>query len=229
MTRSPRRPSRGSFKDPGDDDDKVESRQGEAGSRLRDSSSSKQSLIERFNQWLAAKRADAAIEPTRIDFSKRLIALGIDFGAGFILQLIVSLIPVLNMFIKGTLVIVLFLFVRDKLFGGRGIGKNFMGLRVVDIRTGEAPSLKQILIRNATYLGPVILVELVSRILQVIPVPALNTIISQALGLVCTVYELVILPLEIYRTYSREDSMRLGDELAGTCVTEADMSFSNQD
>lgn len=135
MTRSPRRPSRGSFRDPGDEDDKVDSRQGKAGSQLRDSSPSKQSLIERFNQWLAAKRADAVIEPTRIEFSKRLIALGIDFGAGFLLEIIVSPIPVLNMFIRGTLVIVLFLFLRDILFGGRGIGKNFMGLRVIDIRT----------------------------------------------------------------------------------------------
>ena len=228
MTRSPRRPARGSFRDQPDDDDE-ESSPSSRRPKLRQTSSGSglPGLLANFNNWLAGRRQNAVVEPQHIEFSKRLIALGIDFGAGFVVSMFVLLIPLVNMFLSQTLVIVLFLFGRDMLFAGRGIGKNFMGLKVVDIYSGNAPSPKQIIVRNATYLGPIILMQLISQILQLIPAPQVTTVIAQVCTLLFTLYELVILSVEIYRSYQREDSMRLGDELAGTCLAEADMNFSN--
>lgn len=228
MTRSPRRPSRGSYPNPDDDDaPEVPSR-----SRLRNTDLDRenrggQGLLEKLKSGATINWEETAVEPNKIEFSKRLVATGIDFGVGFLLQLILDLIPLVNKVFSGTLVIVLFLLCRDMLFQGRGIGKNFMGLRVVDIHSGEGPSIKQVLVRNLIYLGPLLLMEIVSRLLQLIPIPTLTAAAGSIFNLLCTLYELVILSVEVYRTYARDDSMRLGDELAGTYVIEADMNFGN--
>ncbi len=180
-----------------------------------------------FNQSLAENRAHAEFEPERIEPGRRVIALGIDFGIGFLLSLMVMVTPFVNHFFSGTLVIVLFLIVRDYFFEGRGFGKNLMGFKVVDIFSGNQPSLKQALMRNIVYLGPLLLLQIFALILALIPAPTVTTVINKLLNALATLYVLVILPIESYRSYEREDSMRLGDEVAGTCLANSDMSFSN--
>ncbi len=180
-----------------------------------------------FNQGLAEKRAHAEFEPEKIEPGRRVIALGIDFGIGFVLSLMVMVTPLVNHFFSGTLVIVLFLIVRDYFFEGRGFGKNLMGFKVVDIFSGNQPSFKQALTRNLVYLGPLLLLQIFALILALIPVPTVTTVINKVLNGLAGLYVLVILPIESYRSYEREDSMRLGDEVAGTCLANSEMSFSN--
>jgi len=53
-------------------------------------------------------------------------------------------------------------FVRDGLFGGRGIGKRWIGLRIIDVSTGEGCSFFRSLLRQATLGLPLVnLAELV--------------------------------------------------------------------
>lgn len=200
--------------------------------RSRTSQSAGGSLMARFNQRAAANREAASIEPVRIEFGSRLIALGIDFFAGYLISFIIMPIPFVGRLFDYSLVIIVFLLVRDFLFEGRGIGKNLMGLRVVDMATGGAPSFRQALDRNLIYLGPLFALRLLALILQALPINQIinyniTNAIGQVINLIIGLYVLVILPIEIYRIYQREDSMRLGDEWAGTCLVKAGMDFSN--
>ena len=195
-------------------------------------SAPKSSLMARFNERAAANRETASIEPERIEFGSRLIALGIDFFAGYMISFIIMPIPFVGRLFDYSLVIIVFLLVRDYLFEGRGVGKNLMGLRVVDMATGGAPSFRQALDRNLIYLGPLFALRLLALTLQALPINQIvnyniTNAIGQIINLIIGLYVLVILPIEIYRIYQREDSMRLGDEWAGTCLIKAGMDFSN--
>ncbi len=198
-------------------------------------------LWHAFNQSLEEKRADAVFEPEHIEPGRRLTALGIDFGIGFFVSMFIMLLPVVNIFLTSQMIIMLYLIFRDYFFEGRGVGKNLMGIQVVDIYSGNSPSLRQVIERNAIYLGPLLicqvlallvnlLLPLLTHILPVQAIAPLTTTVS-AIGniivAIATLYLFVILPLESYRCYDREDSMRLGDEIAGTCLANSDMSFSN--
>jgi hypothetical protein len=220
----PPRPSSGSGRDP---------RNSEKRSPLE--------LWHAFNQSLEEKRADAVFEPERIEPGRRVTALGIDFGVGFLASMFIMLLPVVNMFLTSKMIIMIYLIFRDYFFEGRGIGKNLMGIQVVDIYSGNSPSLRQAVERNIIYLGPLLLCEVLALLANLIlplfahilPVQAIGPLNStvNAIGniivAISTLYLFVILPLESYRSYDREDSMRLGDEIAGTCLANTDMSFSN--
>ncbi len=184
-------------------------------------------LIANINAVIDQKRQNAAFDPPKIEPGRRLIALGIDFGVAYVIFLVLSCVPFLNRFLTLSLVIPVVMCLRDYLFGGRGFGKNAMGLRVVDLSTGESPSLMQVLTRNAIYLGPIIFEEFTFNVLHLLPFHDVLVWIKGALGLIVQLYVLVIVPIEIYRSLQREDSMRLGDALAGTCIVEADMNFSS--
>lgn len=184
-------------------------------------------LLGPLNAIIEQKRQDAVVEPPKIEPGRRLIALGIDFGVAYIIFLVLSCVPLLNHFLTLALVIPVVMCVRDYFFGGRGFGKNAMGLKVVDLATGEGPGLIQVLTRNAIYLGPIIFEEFTFTIFHLLPFNEVFVWIKTALGILVQVYVLVIVPIEIYRSLQREDSMRLGDALAGTCIVEADMNFSS--
>jgi len=168
----------------------------------------------------------AVVEPEHVEPGRRLMALGIDFGAAFLVSMVVMMIPLVNRVLDQNLVMLCLMCVRDYFYSGRGLGKNIMGLKVVDIFTGQAPNIKAVLVRNLVYLGPLLFLEALHRVLQIIPVPMLTTLIGQIANIIATLYVLVILPLECYRSYQREDSMRLGDEIAGTCLLESETDFS---
>lgn len=184
------------------------------------------SKLQQFQEWLAARRALAVVEPETIEPGRRIMALGIDFGGAFLASIIIMMIPLVNRVLDSNLILLLLMCVRDYFYGGRGLGKNIMGLKVVDIFTGQAPSLKQVLVRNLVYLGPLVFLEALHLVLNLIPAPGLTGLIGQVCVLLTTLYVLVILPLECYRSYQREDSMRLGDEIAGTCLLESETDFS---
>ncbi len=179
-----------------------------------------------FQAWADERRSHAVVEPEHIEAGRRGMALGIDFGAAFFVSMIVMMIPFVNRAVDANFVMLTMMCVRDYFYGGRGLGKNLMGLRVVDIFNGQGPSFKAVLIRNAVYIGPLLLLETLNLTLRFIPLPQLTTIVSQLANPLAGLYLLVILPVECYRSYRREDSMRLGDELAGTCVLEADTDFT---
>lgn len=141
----------------------------------------------------------------------------------------VTFIPILNrvLFLNGLLsqqLVLLVLFMcRDYFFCGRGIGKNLMGLQVVS-RESEMPiSIRQSLLRNLTLTAPILLLELTSRM----PSSLMPVVVRDIFNIVEAVYAIIVLPLESYRAYSREDSLRLGDVLAYTQLVVSQSSFDN--
>jgi hypothetical protein len=168
-----------------------------------------------------------AVDPAQVDIGKRLVAVLIDVFAGYLLGMFVNCIPFINMYIHDQLVMVVFLIVRDSLFGGRGVGKNLMGLQVVDIKTGEACSLIQSIKRNAIIFGPYMVLYFSNLALHIFPNELVSTVVTNALQGVGAVYTLGVIPYECYRVYSRVDGLRWGDQFAGTATIPADMDFSN--
>lgn len=184
-------------------------------------------LISSIDATADANLAQSVVEPQKIEPGRRLIALGIDFGAAYLVFLGVALIPFLNHYFSAQLVIPVVMCVRDYLFNGRGVGKNLMGLRVVDMASGLAPSIFQVIKRNAIYLGPLVLLEALFTILHILPFQSFFQPLKTALNFIGSAYTLVILPIEVWRSLQREDSLRLGDALAGTCIVDSPMSFED--
>lgn len=169
---------------------------------------------------------ETLIKPVRVDFGRRLVAALIDVFAAYLLGVVVSFIPFVNIFLHLQLTMVVFLIVRDYFFGGRGIGKNLMGLQVVDVMTGEPATFMQSVKRNLVIFGPTLVLYLAISITKVAPVPWLSEFVRNAIELAGTIYTAVVVPYEAYRTYARADGLRLGDLLAGTAVVESNMDFS---
>lgn len=167
-------------------------------------------------------------QPERqVAMDKRLVAGLIDVVAGYLVNLVVNCIPFVNMFLHDQLVLLMFLLVRDFLFNGRGVGKNLMGLQVIDVRTGAPVSLIQSIKRNITLYGPILLLFVVNQILKFIPDEGIKSIIQNVIVGAGTIYFIIAIPAEIYRVYTRPDGRRYGDEFAGTATVYADMDFSN--
>jgi uncharacterized RDD family membrane protein YckC len=161
------------------------------------------------------------------ELRKRAVAFLFDVIACYAIAVCVMLIPFVSKFLNVNLVLSLLLLVRDFFFDGRGVGKNLMGLQVVDATTGAPCSLKQSLIRNAILFCPYVLFQLLTMIVKCIPSAAFIDAITNVLNLIGAVYVTIVIPLEVYRVYSRDDGLRLGDQFAGTELVEADMNFSN--
>ncbi len=180
---------------------------------------------------------DLAVEPVKIDPGKRLVSLIIDSGVAYGLGIAVSFIPLMKEILGTHLIFIFYLVIRDALFQGRGVGKNLMGLQVVDLKTGRPANLITSVKRNIVIFGPTLLVSVVSTVLRVIPtgvvdqyVPGFSTLVNQSaftvIQVIGTVYTLIVIPYEIYRAYTRDDGMRWGDQFAGTTIVEAPMDFS---
>ena len=167
-----------------------------------------------------------AITPQHIDTGKRIVALIIDFVACYFVGIITAMIPFVNKFVTVHAAMIVFWLAKDFLFAGHGIGKNLMGLRVVDMATGESPTLVQSAIRNVILIAPFTVLEILNFTLSLLSFNWINNLVMPIINIGGTLYVIIILPLEAYRAYSREDSMRKGDELAGTCIVEAPMDFS---
>lgn len=184
-------------------------------------------------QWQPPDRSpdkapnEPAITPKRIDIQKRFVALIIDVVVSYFAGIIVSFIPVVNSFLPVYATMILYLLCRDFLFEGRGVGKNLMGIQVVDIATGTPCSLVQSVQRNVILLAPYIVLQAVSIVLRFIPISWLNQAVMNLINVVGMFYVGIVIPLEGYRAYSRIDGQRIGDEIAGTTLVEAPMSFAH--
>jgi hypothetical protein len=150
-----------------------------------------------------------------------LIDLVIIYILSSLLSVVVSIIPLLpNLLPQPIILVVLFMF-RDYFFGGRGIGKNLMGLQVVDSHSGKAVTLRQSFLRNIILTAPLIVMD----VSGMVPGMILPSFIRELLNILETLYSIVFLPLESYRAFSREDSLRLGDQLAQTKIIQTQTSF----
>lgn len=161
------------------------------------------------------------------EMNQRFVAFLIDVVVGYILNLIVSCVPFVNMFLHDLIVMVSYLLVKDFLFNGRGVGKNLMGLQVVDVRTGAPASLLQSIQRNIVIYAPYILLYLTNLVIKFIPDENIKSIAQSVVLGIGAVYIIIALPYEAYRLYTRPDGIRWGDQLAGTTTVPADMDFSN--
>lgn len=167
------------------------------------------------------------VEGKKPDPNKRIVALLFDFAAAYLVGVIVAMIPFVNRFIPLQIVLVAVLLSRDHLFGGRGFGKNLMGLRVVDANTGETPTIVQSILRNIVLMAPFVVLQTIPLLLKFSPFGWFNEAVMSLINIVGMLYVAIVLPLESYRAYSREDGLRFGDELAGTTIVDSTMDFSN--
>ncbi len=180
---------------------------------------------------IRAERTYQVVKPVYVDPKKRGIAIVFDFIACYVLGAMIGVvfafIPLSVHFFNSQILAVCFLLARDSLFQGRGIGKNLMGLQVVDVATGEPASLKQSAIRNIVLLAPFLVSQVAVMVMHLLPIPQIANGILSIVNIVCTLYVLIVIPLESWRAYKRDDSLRIGDEIAGTTIIEAPMDFSS--
>jgi uncharacterized RDD family membrane protein YckC len=172
--------------------------------------------------------------PKTSEFNKRCVALLLDVGVAYFAGILVSFLfgvicapfPMVSKAVSLPTLMVLYLLIRDFLFSGRGVGKNLVGLQVVDTRFKRPANLRQSVVRNMTWLLPFVIRALVQILGLVIPIVWINRMIFDAVNILGAVYCIVMLPTEAYRAYNRADGLRLGDEMAGTQVVESQMDFS---
>ncbi|MBY0358080.1 MAG: RDD family protein [Candidatus Obscuribacterales bacterium] len=166
-----------------------------------------------------------AVTPTRIAMDKRFVALLIDVAVGWIIGLVVNFIPFVSIFIQAQTTMVFYLLIKDGLYGGRGVGKNLMGLQVVDIKTGQGANIGQSIKRNLVLFGPTLLLYFISTILKIIPNETINTLVMSTVDTIGGIYILLAIPYETYRAYSRPDGQRWGDHFAGSTIVESSTDF----
>lgn len=167
-----------------------------------------------------------SVDPSQVDIGKRLVAALIDIAAGYLIGLVFNVIPFINIYFNAQVIMLLYLICRDALFNGRGIGKNLMGLQVVDMKTGQPATLIQSVKRNMVLYGPPLVLYLLMPFVAMIPDETLNSIADNAIKGFGGLYAFIVIPYEAYRAYSRTDGLRWGDDLAGTAIVLADMDFS---
>lgn len=114
---------------------------------------------------------------------------------------------------------------RDFFFEGRGIGKNFLGLQVIDAKTGASPTLKQSVARNFLFVGPYLTYQLAVLILFLIPFPHGDSTLL-TIKYIAQAWAILLLPIEGYLMH-KSDGRRLADRLSGTKVIFRAHDFSN--
>ncbi len=182
-----------------------------------------ESLAAEPGQLLVTQRA----QPGR----RFIAAWAYDYLACFWLSL--SVLGVLNMICGSALtqrvpllvVTIMIYLTRDFFFEGRGVGKNFLGLQVLDVKSGRPASLLQSLIRNFVLLGPFLIYQLAVAIGFFLPV-TIGASMVYAVKCAALIYAAILLPLEGYRMHIG-NGLRIADKLAGTVVVVQTPSFRN--
>jgi hypothetical protein len=191
-----------------------------------------QTRLSKWSQNVSGSNVSRQEQPSgepveKIEIGRRCVALIFDCIACYVIGLILQVVPFLVHFVTLSMTWALLLLVRDWFFEGRGIGKNLMGLQVIDIRTGAPCSLRQSIMRNIVILGPFAVLQVISIILPFVPIAWLTEGIKGMINAVGMVYLAIMMPVECYRAYSRDDGLRFGDQFAGTAIVDAAMDFSN--
>lgn len=122
-------------------------------------------------------------------------------------------------------VTVLIFLTRDYFFEGRGVGKNFLGLQVLDAATGRPPSLKQSIIRNFVILGPYLVYQLAVLVAYLFPIPNIEFVVM-AVKYEALACGMTLLLIEGYLMHSG-NGLRLADRITGTIVVRSKPSFRN--
>lgn len=164
---------------------------------------------------------------TRIAPNERLVAFGIDFIICYFFGVLTTLIPFVNHWLQLPTAVMLAFLLRDYIFDGRGIGKNLFGLQVVDANSKKPAKLSQSIVRNIVLVVPFLLSGSVNFLVQAHIIPILDSTVRNLLYFVSMFYLIIVLPLESYRTYTRSNSLRIGDKLAGTMVIQSATDFSH--
>jgi len=110
----------------------------------------------------------------------------------------------------------LFMLARDFPFEGRGFGKNLLGLRTVDARTGAKPSFYQSIIRNSVLLGPFLLYQVFLGLHKTVWAGQTTDLLMLVKG-ICLLAGSLLLILEGLSLH-RGRGLRIADKLAGTKV-----------
>jgi len=160
-----------------------------------------------------------------------IAAWAYDFLACFWLSIIV--VGVLNCIFGNALlqhvpllvVTMLIFLTRDFFFEGRGVGKNFLHLQVLDIKTGKPASLMQSIIRNFLIVGPYLLYQLAVLIDFLVPVSGGQFVVF-AIKNIGFLWAALLLPIEGYFMHTG-NGLRLADRLAGTAVVIQNSDFRN--
>jgi hypothetical protein len=194
----------------------------------------------------------AAPQPVKIDAKRRIVALFVDVLVCYLAAMVVcwiqamvaAFVPFVRNFLSLQLVMGVVFLSRDFFFEGRGFGKNLMGFQVVDAQTGVPASLFQSFLRNLILIAPLVAAGVIAqtptgwqlgsestydgvkRVATAHPV-ASNFGFMQVVNIIGSLYVLIVFPMEAYRAFGRDDSLRKGDELAGTIIIEAPTDFSH--
>ncbi|MCC7528513.1 MAG: RDD family protein [Candidatus Melainabacteria bacterium] len=140
-------------------------------------------------------------------------ALSYIFGAA-IIEKVPLMVPALLLFLT-----------RDYYFEGRGIGKNFLGLQVIDTKTGGSPTMLQSVIRNFPFVGPYLIYQLAVLIFFLVPMPHSEPVLL-IVKYIAQAWAILLLPIEGYLMH-RGNGRRLADRLSGTTVIFQNRDFSN--
>jgi uncharacterized RDD family membrane protein YckC len=191
-------------------------------------------------------------QPVKVDAKRRIVALFIDILVCYLAAMIVcwlqafvaAIVPFVRNFLSLQLVMGAVFLSRDFFFEGRGFGKNLMGYQVVDAQTGVPASLFQSFLRNLILIAPLVAAGVIAqtpsgwqlgsestydgvqRVATAHPV-GWNIGFMQVVNIIGSLYVLIVFPMEGYRAFVRDDSLRKGDELAGTIIIEAPTDFSH--
>lgn len=122
-----------------------------------------------------------------------------------LIDLVIVVVASFFVFPLGFFIGIIYLSIGDSLWCGQSIGKRFMGMRVIDLETGEKPDYKQSALRNLPLTAPLVFML----------VPILGWII----GLILFV---AFCAIEIYLFTSLRSTQRLGDMMAETTVIAID-------
>ncbi len=169
-----------------------------------------------------------------VDIKVRGIALMLDIMFAFVGSLIVMpifliinrIIPFLGGFLSPTVLMITVWLVRDRLFQGRGIGKNLMKLQVVDATTGAPPSWFQSIKRNVLFLIPLVVPPMLLETVKHINLsPEVSNVIVGAINLISSIYVFALIPAECWFAFS--SGRRIGDRIANTTIIQSGTDFSN--
>lgn len=123
----------------------------------------------------------------------RLIAKAIDM---FIVLILSTLF-----YPFGLLVAIGYIAISDSLYDGQSVGKRLMGFSVISLEDGSPCSMKQSLIRNL----PII-------------IPMGFAVIPLWGWIICSIFAIPLILLELYLLFKLDSGHRLGDVMADTSV-----------
>lgn len=143
-----------------------------------------------------------------MDKMKRKYLLKSSFATSRLTRLIAKLIDMFIVLILSTLfypfgliIAISYIAISDSLYNGQSVGKRLMGFSVISLEDGSPCSVKQSLIRNL----PII-------------IPMAFAVIPLWGWIICSIFAVPLIFLELYLLFKLDSGHRLGDVMADTSV-----------